>query len=134
MGYYLATFQTEFIQVNSVVKTWVNESLSYMDFSIKRKTPCYRVTVTKRVSIPGDWTKPRYKTIVCMYAIRDESEELNRNCKFVADAVFRWWHLRTHKGCVTHTHVAMNTIRLYDHNRVLLEELRSVYDCVIILG
>ena len=51
-------------RVNSVVETWVNESLSYLDFSIKRKIPSYPVTVTKRVSIPGDWPKPWDRTKV----------------------------------------------------------------------
>ena len=60
-------------QVNSVVETWVNESPNYLDFSINRKTPSYQVTVTKRVSITGDWPKTRDRTIVCRYVIRDES-------------------------------------------------------------
>ena len=77
-------------QVNSVVETWVNESLSYLDFSIKGETPFYRVTVTKRVIIPIDWPKPRDRTIVCRYVIMNESEESNRNCKFLDNVVFGW--------------------------------------------
>ena len=85
-------------QVISVVETWVNESLSYLDFYIKRKTHSYRVTVTKRVSIPGYWPKPWYRKIICRYVIRDESEEYNCNCKFVANFVIWWWHIRTQEG------------------------------------
>ena len=85
-------------QVNSVVETWLNNSLIYMEFSIKRKTPSYLVIVTKRIIIPGDWPKPRDSTIFCRYVIRGESEESNRNFKFVADFVFRWWHIRTQGG------------------------------------
>ena len=120
--------------VNSLAETWVNESLSYLDFFIKSKTPSYRVTVTKRVSIPGDWPKPQDRTIVRRYVIRDESEESHRNCKFVANSVFWWGHLHTQKGHVTNMQVAVNTIQYYDWNRIVLEELSSLYDHVIILG
>ena len=41
-------------RVNSMVETLVNDSLSYLGFSIKNKTPSYLVTVTKRVSITRD--------------------------------------------------------------------------------
>ena len=82
-------------QVNSVVETWVNKSLSYLEFSIKRETLYYWVTVTKRVLIPGEWPKTQKRTIVCRYVIVDESEESNQNCKFVADVLFGWWHLCT---------------------------------------
>ena len=107
--------------VNSVVETWVNESLSYLEFYIKRKTPSYRFTVTKWVSIPGDWPKPRDKTIVCRYVIRDEPEDSNWNCKFTANAVFRWWYILTQKGCVTNTHMAVNKIQYCDNTRVVLK-------------
>ena len=117
-----------------MVEIWVNESLSYLEFSIKIKTPSYRVTIPKWVSITGNWPKPRDRTIVCRYTIRDESKQSNRNCKFVANDVFRWLHLRTQKGCVTNTYLAVNKIWLHDHTMVLLEELRSVYDRVIVLG
>ena len=123
-----------FLRVNSVVETWVNESLNYLEFSIKSKTPSYRVTVTKWVSIPGDWPKPRDRTIVFRYIIRYEPEESNRNCKFVDNSIFGWLHLSTQKGRVTNTHVDVNMIKLYDRTMVVLEELRFVYDHVIILG
>ena len=84
--------------VNSVVEIRVNESLSYMDISIKWKTPSFRVTVKKWVSIPGDWPKYRDRTLFCRYVIRDESEESNRNYKFIANVVFVWWHIRTQEG------------------------------------
>ena len=75
-------------QVHSVVETCVNESLRYLDFPIKSKAPSYRATVTKRVSIPGDFPKPRDRKIVLRYIIRDKSENSNQNCKFVANVVF----------------------------------------------
>ena len=31
--------------------------------------------------------QPQDRTIVCIYVIRDEAEESNRNCKYVANAV-----------------------------------------------
>ena len=120
--------------VTLVVETWVNESLSYLEFTIKGKTPYYWNTFTKRVSIPRDWPKPGDRIIVHRYIIRDESEESNRNCKFLANAVFGWWHIRTQKCCVANTYVAVNTIRSCDHIRVVLKEMRSVYYHMIILG
>ena len=74
-------------RVDSVVETLVNESLSYLDFNIKNKTPSYLVTVTKRVSIPGDSPKPQDRTIVFRYISRDESEESNFNFEYIADVV-----------------------------------------------
>ena len=74
-----STFESDILnvlrrdQVDSAVETWVNESLSYLDFSIKSKTLSYLVTVKKRVIIPEDWPKPQDRTIVCRYAIKDES-------------------------------------------------------------
>ena len=62
-------------KIHSVFETWVNESLSCLEFSIKRKIPSYLVTVTKRVSISVDRPKPWDSKIFCRYVIRDESEE-----------------------------------------------------------
>ena len=75
-------------RVNSVVKAIVNESPSYLKNPIRMKTTSYRVTVTKRITIPEDLPKPINRTIVYRYGIGDESDESNHNCKFVANVVF----------------------------------------------